>query len=163
MATNSPGSISRTYEAPTMSSAAVSLATTQPRSRRPSTSGRMPCGSRAAYNVDSSEKISEKAPRSCSQHIDGGLLQSGVGVGAEQSSDQGRVGGVAVTKFADLGADLLADQLEQLRCVGEVAVVGQGNGAHRGGTEGRLGVLPAAAAGGRVTGMSDGDIPWTAS
>ena len=48
MASSSPGSTSRTKDAPTMSSAAVSLAITQPRSRRPSTSGRTPCGSRAA-------------------------------------------------------------------------------------------------------------------
>ena len=48
--------------APTMSSAAVSLAITQPRSSRPSTSGRMPCGSRAAYSVFSSMKIRLNAP-----------------------------------------------------------------------------------------------------
>ena len=48
IAISSPGSTSRTTLAPTMSSAAVSLATTQPRSSRPSTSGRTPCGSRAA-------------------------------------------------------------------------------------------------------------------
>ena len=48
IAMNSPGSTSRTSEAPTMSSAAVSEATTQPRSRRPSTRGRTPSGSRAA-------------------------------------------------------------------------------------------------------------------
>ena len=48
IAISSPGSISRTKLAPTMSSAAVSEVTTQPRSRRPSTSGRTPCGSRAA-------------------------------------------------------------------------------------------------------------------
>ena len=47
-----------------MSSAAVSLATTQPRSSRPSTSGRTPCGSRAAYSVSSSMKTRENAPRS---------------------------------------------------------------------------------------------------
>ena len=46
-----------------MSSAAVSLATAQPRSSRPSTSGRKPCGSRAAYRVCSSMKTSENAPR----------------------------------------------------------------------------------------------------
>ena len=46
-----------------MSSAAVSLATTQPRSRRPSTSGCTPCGSRAAYRVCSSMKVRQKAPR----------------------------------------------------------------------------------------------------
>ena len=63
MTTSSPGSISRTNAAPTMSSAAVSLATTQPRASRPSTSGRKPCGSRAAYRVRSSMKTSEYAPR----------------------------------------------------------------------------------------------------
>ena len=46
-----------------MSSAAVSLATTQPPASRPSTSGRNPCGSRAAYRVFSSMKTSENAPR----------------------------------------------------------------------------------------------------
>ncbi len=48
MAISSPGSTSRMKLAPTMSRAEVSEATTQPRSIRPSTSGRMPCGSRAA-------------------------------------------------------------------------------------------------------------------
>ncbi len=62
MQTSSPGAISRTNVAPTMSSAAVSLATTQPPFRRPSTSGRKPCGSRAAYSVCSSMKTSEYAP-----------------------------------------------------------------------------------------------------
>ncbi len=62
MATSSPGSISRMKEAPQMSRAAVSEATTQPRSSRPRTSGRMPCGSRAAYSVCSSMKTREKAP-----------------------------------------------------------------------------------------------------
>ncbi len=42
-----------------MSRAAVSLATTQPRSSRPSTSGRMPWGSRAAYSVVSSIQTNE--------------------------------------------------------------------------------------------------------
>ena len=45
-----------------MSSAAVSLATTQPPApppSRPITSGRNPCGSRAAYSVFSSMKASE--------------------------------------------------------------------------------------------------------
>jgi hypothetical protein len=64
MAISSPGSTSRTIVAPMMSSAAVSLATTQPRSRRPSTSGRTPCWSRAAYRVCSSANTSENAPRS---------------------------------------------------------------------------------------------------
>jgi hypothetical protein len=59
----SPGSTSRTKLAPTMSSAAVSLATTQPRSIRPSTSGRTPWASRAAYSVLSSMKTKLNAPR----------------------------------------------------------------------------------------------------
>ncbi len=62
MAIISPGSISRTKVAPTMSSAHVSLATVQPLASRPRTSGRKPCGSRAAYSVCSSMKTSENAP-----------------------------------------------------------------------------------------------------
>ena len=62
MATISPGSMSRTNEAPTMSKAQVSEATTQPPSRRPNDSGRTPCGSRAAYNVWPSVTMKQKAP-----------------------------------------------------------------------------------------------------
>ena len=61
---NSPGSTSRTKEAPTMSSAADSDATTQPCSNLPITSGRTPCRSRAAYKVCSSIKTRENAPLS---------------------------------------------------------------------------------------------------
>lgn len=64
MAISSPGSTSRTNDAPTMSRPAVSLETTQPRSRRPSTSGCTPCGSRAAYSVFSSANTRQKAPLS---------------------------------------------------------------------------------------------------
>ena len=46
-----------------MSSAAVSEATTQPRSSRPRDSGRTPNGSRAAYSVFSSMKVRQNAPR----------------------------------------------------------------------------------------------------
>lgn len=63
IAISSPGSTSRTNDAPMMSRAAVSLATTQPRSSLPSTSGRTPCGSRAAYRVSSSENARQNAPR----------------------------------------------------------------------------------------------------
>src|SRR5271165_4693250 len=63
MARSSPGSMSRTNEAPTMSSAAVSDATTQPRSSRPRDNGRTPYGSRAAYNVFSSMNVRQNAPR----------------------------------------------------------------------------------------------------
>ena len=46
-----------------MSSAAVSEATTQPRSNRPRHSGRTPNGSRAAYSVVSSMNTRQNAPR----------------------------------------------------------------------------------------------------
>ena len=46
-----------------MSSAAVSDATTQPRSSRPRHSGRTPHGSRAAYKVFSSMNVRQNAPR----------------------------------------------------------------------------------------------------
>ena len=62
MAIISPGSISRTKVPPTMSMAAVSEATTHPLERRPSTSGLIPCGSRAAHRVWSSMKTRLKAP-----------------------------------------------------------------------------------------------------
>ena len=64
MVINSPGSTSRMKVAPTMSRPAVSLETTQPFARRPSTKGRMPCGSRAAYSECSSMNTKQKAPRS---------------------------------------------------------------------------------------------------
>ena len=44
---------------------ALSLATTQPRSRRPSTSGRMPYRSRAAYRLCSFMNTKQNAPASC--------------------------------------------------------------------------------------------------
>ena len=65
IATSSPGSISRTKEAPTISNPALSDATTQPVSNLPSTNGRTPWRSRAAYNVCSSIKTKEKAPSNC--------------------------------------------------------------------------------------------------
>src|SRR5690349_6086716 len=57
IASSSPGSTSRTNEAPTMSSAAVSLATTQPRDSRPSTSGRTPCGVRGRRREQPAEQV----------------------------------------------------------------------------------------------------------
>ena len=89
----SPGSTSRTTLAPTVASAESSLATTQPRSSRPRTSGRMPCGSRAAYSVDSFIQTKEKAPRSSGQHLERALLEGGVGVAREQRRDQVGVAG----------------------------------------------------------------------
>ncbi len=95
-----------------MSSAAVSLATTQPRSSRPSTSGRMPCGSRAAYRVSSSMKTRQNAPRSrgstciaaCSVDSPGKVASSAVtrevSVVASLSSDPGSSDSVASSRSA---------------------------------------------------------------
>ena len=85
MASISPGSTSRTTLAPMVASAASSEATTQPRSSRPSTSGRMPCGSRAAYSVSSFIQTNEKAPCSSRQHLERALLQRGVRVVASSA------------------------------------------------------------------------------
>ena len=82
MTSISPASTSRTSSAPTMSSAAVSLATTQPVGASagaragPSTSGWMPCASRAAQRVDSSQKTRQNAPSSKREHVERGLFQA---------------------------------------------------------------------------------------
>ena len=78
-----------------MSSAAVSEATTQPRSSRPSDSGRTPYGSRAAYRVFSSMKVRQNAPRTVGQQFEGGLFEGGVGgtVGQQRAEDVGVGGG----------------------------------------------------------------------
>src|SRR5699024_8073070 len=55
-------STSRINCAPTISSAHVSDATTQPWDKRPNTNGRTPCGSRAAYKVLPLVKVKQKAP-----------------------------------------------------------------------------------------------------
>ena len=52
----------------------------------------------------------------------------------------------------------LEQQVAQLGGVGEVAVVGQGDGAVVGSTERRLGVLPGAATGRGVAAVTDGEM-----
>ena len=79
-----------------MSRAAVSLATTQPRSSRPSTSGRMPCGSRAAYSVPSSIQTKREGALELGQQLDGALLERAVGVEREQRGDQRGVVGAGL-------------------------------------------------------------------
>ena len=88
--TISPGSTSRTKCAPTMSSAAVSLASTQPPSIRPSTSGQKPCGSRTPMRCASSIITNEKPPASRGSTRSSALLEVAA-VGA-------RLGGVLVRR-----------------------------------------------------------------
>ena len=146
-----------------MSSAAVSEATTQPRSSRPSTSGRMPWASRAAYRVFSSIQTNEKAPRRLGEHLDGVLLEAHVRVVREQRGDQaGVVGGGRRRLRGDVQlaerAGQAGDPLLQLAGVGQVAVVGQRDRAGLGGPEGGLGVVPGAGAGGGVARVADGEV-----
>ena len=61
----SPGSTSRTYVAPMRSSAQVSEHTTTASPRRPSASGRNPCGSLTAIIRSRVRRISENAPCAC--------------------------------------------------------------------------------------------------
>ena len=152
--------------APTMSSAAVSEATTQPRSSRPSTSGRMPCGSRAAYRVCSSMKTKQKAPRSRGSTSSAAASRVRSGSSGEQRGDQGGVGGVAAgaaRRGAASSPSAAVDQVAQLGGVDQVAVVGQRDRAVGRGAEGRLGVLPGGAAGGGVAAVADREVAASAS
>ena len=111
-----------------MSRAAVSLATTQPRSSRPSTSGRMPWGSRAAYSVDSSIQTKRVGALELGQQLDGALLERGVRVVGEQRGHQRGVVGAglelagAEVELVELDGQV-GDHLLELAGVGQVAVV----------------------------------------
>ena len=160
MTTSSPGSTSRTYDAPTMSSAAVSDATTQPRSRRPMTSG--PDAVRVAAGVqrvlvDEDEAEGAAQPR---QHVEGGGLEGAVGVVGEQGRDERGVGGVAAGQLTAVGvvAAAAVDQVAQLGAVGEVAVVRQGDRAAGVAAQRGLGVLPGRAAGRGVAAVADREV-----
>ncbi len=125
IAISSPGSTSRTKVAPTMSRAAVSLATTQPRASRPSTSGRKPCGSRAAYSVRSSMNTSEKAPRTSGSvaMAPASTLPSGIARrrGEQRGQHAGVGGGPGLRAVPGLPG-----QRGQFPGVDQVAVVAQG-------------------------------------
>ena len=86
--------------APTMSSAAVSLATTQPRSSRPSTSG--PDAVRVAGGVQGVLVHEDEAEGAAQvrQHLQRGGLEGLVRVAGQQRGDQGGVGGVAAGQLA---------------------------------------------------------------
>ncbi|GAE81383.1 hypothetical protein JCM18920_3142 [Cutibacterium acnes JCM 18920] len=125
MATISPGSISRTKVPPTMSIAAVSEATTQPLDRRPSTNGRMPCGSRAAHKVWSSMKTRLKAPEG--EAGPGRQPPQECVIGRHEGCYQrGVAAGVHPVLVGNLGIrGTLSDEGFEGAGVGEVAVMGQ--------------------------------------
>ena len=107
-----------------MSSAAVSLASTQPPSVLPSTSGRKPWRSRTPNRCASSISTSENAPASrgstfssaCSRSRPSERSSSPYSRG-EQLADELAVGGEHAGQHAELGRELLG--------VGEVAVVAE--------------------------------------
>ena len=164
MAISSPGSTSRTTLAPTVARAASSEATTQPRSSRPRTSGRMPSGSRAAYSVFSFIQTNEKAPLSsgstsrarCSSEVSGWCASSAV-TRPVSLVDASSVPGVHVELV--LGVGELVDEAGQVVGVDQVAVVAERDGPVRGRAERRLRVLPGARPGRGVAGVADREVP----
>ena len=163
MTTISPGSTSRTTLAPMVASAASSLATTQPRSSRPRTSGRMPCGSRAAYRVSSFIQTNENAPRSCgstsiercSSEVSGWWASSAV-TRPVSLVDDSRAR--AWRSSSPDGPGRSATSLDSSCGVDQVAVVAERDRAVGGGAERRLRVLPGAGAGRGVARVADGQV-----
>ena len=146
-----------------MSRAAVSLATTQPRSSRPSTRGRIPCGSRAAYSVCSSMKTKQKAPRSWGRTSS--AVASRVRSGSSVSSAVTSAVSVVLPRrsspprWPENPSPLRAlEPVAQLGGVGEVAVVRERDGARVAAAERRLGVLPGAGAGRGVAAVADREV-----
>ena len=111
--------------------AASSEATTQPRSSRPRTSGRMPCGSRAAYSVSSFIQTNEKAPRSSGSTSSARCSSEVSGWCGEQRGDQRRCRWWSVSSVARVELELAAeagqvgDHLLELVGVDQVAVVAE--------------------------------------
>ena len=142
-----------------MSSAAVSDATTQPRSSRPSDSGRTPYGSRAAYRVFSSMNVRQNAPRTVGSSSSAAC--SSVESAAPWASSAPRMSESVVAAVDPAGVDQagVAGAGGQFGGVDQVAVVAQRDaGARRGVAEHRLGVLPGGGAGGGVAAVPDRDV-----
>ena len=163
MAISSPGSISRTTLAPIVARAASSEATTQPRSSRPSTSGRMPWGSRAAYSVSSFIQTNENAPRSigstsrarCSSEVSGWWASSAVTRPVSLVE-------VSTSRVCSGSSPSGSGSASTICCevvgVDQVAVVAERDRAVGGRAECRLRVLPGAGAGGRVARVPDREV-----
>ena len=164
MAISSPGSTSRTTLAPTVARAASSEATTQPRSSRPRTSGRMPSGSRAAYSVFSFIQTNEKAPLSsgstsrarCSSEVSGWCASSAV-TRPVSLVDASSVAGCGAAS-SSVGVGQLVDEAGQVVGVDQVAVVAERDRPVRGRPERRLRVLPGARPGRGVARVADREV-----
>ena len=144
-----------------MSRAAVSDATTQPRSSRPSDNGRTPCGSRAAYRVFSSMNVRQNAPRTVGSSSSAACsrLES-----AEPCANNAP--NMSESVVAAPGARVLTSPAARARVTSSAlftmfAVVAQCHpGASGCVAEYRLRVLPRGLAGGGVTAVPDGDVAF---
>ena len=121
--TISPGSMSRTKRAPMMSSAQVSEARIQAPSRSPSTSGRMPSGSRQPIIFLVVSATSEKAPSSWRTRVDEAGDEVLLAAGGDQMQQRLGVGGGGEDRA------LLLQLALHGHGVGDVAVVGDGEAA----------------------------------
>ena len=159
MASSSPGSMSRTNEAPTMSSAAVSEATTQPRSSRPS--DQRPHAVRVAGRVQGVLVHEHQAERAAHrrQQLQRGLLQRWSRRHRGPAARRGCRSRWSPRRAALAISPASRARRGQLGGVDQVAVVAERDaGAGRGVAEHRLGVLPGGGAGGRVAAVADGDV-----
>ena len=150
-----------------MSSAAVSLASTQPPpSSRPSTSGQKPCGSRTPMRWASSISTNENPPRRSRQH----LLQRELELAAVRAGLVGPLAGDRARRRArsrwwsrssSRPAVIPGQHPEagrELGGVGEVAVVAEREAGVADRPVDRLRVLPRRRAGGRVAVVADREV-----
>ena len=148
--TISPGFRSRTKRAPMMSSAQVSEARIQAPSRSPSTSGRMPSGSRHADHLLRGQRHQREGAFDLPDRLDEARVEVALLAGGDQVQDRLGVGGRREDRA------LLLQRALHGHGVGDVAVVGDGEAAvGKLGEEG-LDVAQAGAAGGGVARVADG-------
>ena len=149
---SSPGFSSRTAVAPMMSSAGVSEATTGEPSRSPSTSGRMPSGSRNASSVSSLRTTAENAPRmrSIACTAPSASVPGWCAMSAQMTS---------VSEVEPSRTPCSMQLRAQLVGVREVAVVPERDRAARAVGDDRLRVHPVRRAGRRVAGVPDRRAP----
>ena len=147
--TTSPFSMSRTYCAPMMSSAQVSEARIGQPSSLPSTSGRMPSGSRAPISFLLVRPTKRIGAFELAQRLDEAVDEAVAARARHQMQDHLGVGG-------RLHHGAVAHQLAaQREAVGEIAVVADGEAAAVEFGEQRLHVAQDGLAGGRIAHMAD--------
>ena len=152
MTTSSPGRSSRSSRAPIRSSAHVSDASTHASSRRPTTSGRIPSGSRKPASAPLREDDRGERALDVRHRVGHGVGQVVGRVLGDQGGDHLGVGCrlEADAPFAQVGAER--------RRVGQVAVVAERDRSVARMAHDRLGVLPHRRSRGGVAGVADRDV-----